>query len=110
LTLIRVTKSRERGRTTFTIDGQLSGAYIHVVEISCNQALSQSQGRAITVFLRDVLTIDESGRALLARLASKGVRLLGVGVYTSYIVRELVAGCRRAPGSSHPRSEKADCA
>jgi hypothetical protein len=50
--MIRVTKSNERRRITFTIDGDLSGDYIHVVEISCNQALSQ--GRPITVFLHDV--------------------------------------------------------
>ena len=99
LTLIRVTKSRERGGTTLTIDGQISGDYIQVVENSCSQALSQ--GRPITVFLQDVLTIDESGRALLTRLAASGARLLATGVYTSYIVRGLVAACRRAPGSSH---------
>ena len=79
--MIRVTQSRERGRTTFIIDGQLSGDYIQVVDICCNLALLK--GRPIAVFLRNVLTIDESGRALLARLASKGVRLLATGVYTS---------------------------
>lgn len=98
--MIRVTQSRERGRTTFTIDGQLSGDYIQVVELSCNQALSQR--RPITVFLHDVLTIDESGRALLTRLASRGVRLLAAGVYTSYFVQDLVAECRRARHARQP--------
>jgi hypothetical protein len=102
--MIRVTKSNERGRITFTIDGDLSGDYIQVVEISCNQALSQ--GRPITVFLHDVLAIDEPGRALLMRLASKGVRLLATGVYTSYIVQDLLAACRRAPGSSHAKQRE----
>jgi ABC-type transporter Mla MlaB component len=89
--MIRVTKSLERGRIVITIDGQLSGDYIQAVEISCNQALSE--GKPVDVFLHDVLTIDQSGVALLTRLAAKGVRLLATGVYTSYIVRDILAAC-----------------
>jgi hypothetical protein len=84
--MIRVTKSEERERTVITIDGHLSGDYVEVVEIFCNQAASE--GKPIDVFLHDVLTIDESGRALLTRLAAKGIRLLATGMYTSYLVRD----------------------
>jgi hypothetical protein len=86
--MIRVTKSEERERTIITIDGQLSGDYNEVVEIFCNRAVSD--GKPIDVFLHDVLTIDESGRALLTRLAAKGIRLLATGMYTSHVVRDLV--------------------
>ena len=72
--MFRVTKSEVGKRTIITIDGQLSGDYIEVVEICCNQAISE--GRPVDVFLHNVLIIDESGRALLARLAGQGVRLL----------------------------------
>jgi hypothetical protein len=95
--MIRVTKSEERERTIITIDGQLSGDYVEVVEIFCNQAVSEE--KPIDVFLHDVLTIDESGRALLTRLAAKGIRLLATGMYTSYVVRDLVAAGSRASGS-----------
>ena len=91
--MIRVTKSEEGERTIITLEGQLSGEYIDVVEIFCNHA--ESKGKPIDVFLHDVLTIDESGRALLTRLAAKGIRLLATGIYTSYIVR---ASCRWVPG------------
>jgi hypothetical protein len=86
--MIRVTKSEERERTIITLEGQLSRDYIEVVEICCNQAVSK--GKPIDVFLHDVLIIDESGRALLTRLAAKGMRLLATGIYTSYIVRALM--------------------
>ena len=86
--MIRVTKSEEGERTIITLQGQLSRDYIEVVEICCNQAVSK--GKPTDVFLHDVLTIDESGRALLARLAAKGIRLLASGTYTSYIVRALM--------------------
>ncbi|SRR5258708_1614671 len=95
--MIRVTKSEEGERTIITIDGQLSGDYIDVVEICCNQAVSE--GKPIDVFLHDVLAIDESGRALLTRLAAKGFRLLATGMYTSYVVQALVAAGSRASGS-----------
>jgi len=95
--MIRITKSEEEKRTIITIDGQLSGDYVEVVELFCNQAVSE--GKPIEVFLRDVLTIDECGRALLTRLAAKGIRLLATGMYTSYVVRDLVAASFRASGS-----------
>lgn len=95
--MIRVTKSEERERTIVTLEGQLSADYIEAVEICCNQAVSK--GKPIDVFLHNILTIDESGRALLSRLAAKGFRLLATGIYTSYIVRALMLAGIQAPVS-----------
>ena len=94
---IRVTKSGRRGRTIITIDGHLSGDYIEVVETCCKQAVLE--GMPVDVFLHDVSTIDESGRALLTRLVAKGIRLLATGIYTSHVVQDLVAASSRASGS-----------
>jgi hypothetical protein len=96
--MIRVTKSEERERTIVTIDGQLSGDYIEIVEVCCLQA--ESEGKPIDVFLNDVSTIDESGRTLLTRLAAKGIRLVATGMYTSYVVRDLVAAIGRSRRSA----------
>jgi ABC-type transporter Mla MlaB component len=85
--MFRVSKADERSRTIVTIDGQLSGDYIEVVETCCDQAIST--GKPVQLFLRDVSTVDQAGHALLCRLAAKGVRLLARGVYTSYLVRML---------------------
>jgi hypothetical protein len=95
--MIRVTESQEGERTIITLEGHLPGDYIEVVEICCNQAVSK--GKPIDVFLHDVLTIGESGRALLTRLAVKGVRLLATGVHIFYIVRALMSVETRAPVS-----------
>lgn len=72
-----------------TVDGQLSGDSIDVVETCCAQA--RSCGKAVQVFLRDVTGVDQSGRMLLTRLAAKGVDLVATGVYTSYLVQELTS-------------------
>jgi hypothetical protein len=85
--MFRVTKAEEQSRTIITVDGQLSGEYLGIVEACCCQA--DSNGKPVDLFLRDVSTVDEVGRILLRRLAAKGVRLLARGVYTSYIVQAL---------------------
>ena len=82
--MIHVTKTEERAKTIVTVDGQLSGDSIDVVETCCNQA--GLAGKPVHLFLRDVSTVDQTGRMLLARLAAKGVHLAASGVYTSYLV------------------------
>ena len=99
--VFRVSRTEERSRRVVTIDGELSGNYIEVVETCCDQAISM--GKPVHLFLRDVSTVDQAGRALLRRLAAKGVRLLASGVYTSYLVRALnPAGTEFLKSSSPP--------
>ena len=88
--MIRVMKTEESSRTVVTIDGQLSGECVTVVEICCSQA--ESDRKPVYVFLRDVTTVDHAGTMLLRRLAAKGIRLLARGVYTSYLVQTLTSG------------------
>ena len=99
--MIRVTKTEEQSRTIITIDGQLSGDSITVVEACCNQA--KSNGKPIELFLRDITTVDQAGQMLLSRLAAKGVRLVARGLYTSYLVQSL-ASDKAVP--VHPAVEK----
>ena len=67
--MIRVTKTEEQSRTIITIDGQLSGDSVAVVEACCKQA--QPNGKPVELFLRDVTTVDQTGQILLGRLAAK---------------------------------------
>ena len=85
--MIRVMTSDEPALTTITVDGQLSGEYVEVVEGSCDAA--RSKDKPISLFLRDVTVIGEDGQALLRRLATKGVLLKSSGVYNSYIVESI---------------------
>ena len=91
--MIRVTKTEERSRTVVTIDGQLSGECVTLVETCCSQA--ESNQKPVYVFLRDVTTVDQAGTMLLRRLAAKGIRLLARGVYTSYLVQTSLRTARR---------------
>ena len=85
--MIRIMTAAEPKLITITVDGELSGEYADAVETCVKQALAQRSPTAL--FLRDVSSIDQKGRALLARLADKGVRLRATGVYSSYVVARI---------------------
>ena len=96
--MFRINRTDGHSRTVVTVDGYLSGECIEVVEGCCDQALS-SMGR-VDLCLRDVSVIDQAGRALLSRLAARGVRLLATGVYNSHLVQELSTACAERKPSS----------
>jgi hypothetical protein len=50
---------------------------------------SHEKTNGLRLYLRDVSTIDERGRALLRKLVEKGVGLQASGIYSSYIVDEI---------------------
>ena len=87
--MFRLNKTDEEGATVFTVDGQLATEYVHIVEESCDSAVTK--GKRVRLQLRDVSSIDEAGHALLRRLAQKGIAIRGSGIYTSYIIQDLNA-------------------
>ena len=97
--MIRITTVDEEAGTTITVDGTLSGEGIEPVESSCTQALAA--GKPVRLYLRDVSSINESGRTMLRRLAAGGVSLSANGIYSAYIVHEIQS--ERAGGSSDAR-------
>jgi hypothetical protein len=95
--MIWILTTNEPSAITVTVDGQLVGDYVDAVETSVNEAIKERS--RVHLFLRDVSYIDEHGRKLLSRLATKGVELSASGVYSRHIVAE--AGSKRAgpPGT-----------
>ncbi len=85
--MIRIMTDTHPKFITIIVDGDLSSEYISAVQTCVNQAIAQQ--KPVRLFLRDVSSIDESGRALLGALAAKGVRLRASGVYSSYIVAKI---------------------
>ena len=80
-------RTTDGARINVTIDGRLSVECVELIERCCDEAIAER--KTIDLLLRDVPSVDEAGRALLSRLAAKGVHLLGNGVYTSYLVNSL---------------------
>lgn len=104
ISMIRVTKTEEQSRIVVTVDGQLSGDSITVVETCCSQA--EANRKPVHLFLRDVSAVDQAGTVLLRRLAGKGVHLAASGLYTSYLVQTLGAGHTAAQDSPAGREHR----
>jgi hypothetical protein len=92
--MIRIMTAAEPQAFTITVDGRLAGEYVEALDTCVNRAIGH--GRPVHLFLRDVTSIDESGRALLVLLAAKGVQLSAAGVYNSYIVAKITASAAQA--------------
>jgi len=86
--MIRILTTNEPGAIRLTVDGQLTADYLAAVETSVDEAVGQQ--RPVHLYLRNVSSIDEQGRTLLWRAAAKGVVLSASGVYSSYVVAEIL--------------------
>jgi ABC-type transporter Mla MlaB component len=75
--------------TSFVLEGKLVGLWVKELENCWKSALVVSPSRTMLVDLADVSFIDAEGRALLARMRQKGVRLLSTGVLINAIVDEI---------------------
>jgi hypothetical protein len=81
--VFRIEKEVGEQKTRVIISGEISSACIELAEACCRQAIRD--GNAVDLVL-DITSIDESGRALLQRLAATGVHLAAEGVYHSWLV------------------------
>ena len=77
--------------TSFVLEGKLVGLWVEELEKGWESALAANPSRMMLVDLADVSFIDDEGRALLARMRRKGVRLLSSGVLINAIVAEIDA-------------------
>lgn len=99
--MFRISRSEDESSTTLVIDGQLGADSVVTVEFCCGQEISQ--GKPVQLVLRDLTNIDEAGKALIRRLADKGVKLIATGVYTSYVVDRIINSPQPAFGAANHR-------
>ena len=85
--LFRLEKCQDKGKTVITLEGELAGEYVPVVEGYMKNLLA---GPApLVVRLLDVSVIDQAGINLLKCFVDHGVALQGSGVYTSFLLSRL---------------------
>jgi hypothetical protein len=82
--VFRLDKKLGDRRTRLTFDGEISTECIESLERCCEEALKD--GKPVDLSLRDITGIDEAGKALLRRLAARGICLFANGVYVSYLL------------------------
>jgi hypothetical protein len=85
--MIRIQANDKPGGVRITLDGHLIDEYVAEVEESIRKSLEQYND--VHLFLRNVSHIDETGHALLSRLAAQGVQLSATGLYSSHVVTQV---------------------
>jgi hypothetical protein len=85
--VFRLDKEPGGRRTRLTFDGEISTECIELLERCCEEALKD--GNPVDLRLRDITGVDEAGKALLRRLAARGVCLSANGVYVSYLLDDI---------------------
>ena len=89
--MLRIYVHDEMPLTSFVLEGKLVGPWVTELEKCWLSALVSNPSRTMLVDLADVSFIDTEGRALLARMRQRGVRLLSTGVLINAIVAEIDA-------------------
>jgi len=89
--MLRIYVHDEVPLTSFVLEGKLVGPWVTELEKCWLSALVSNTSRTMLVDLTDVSFIDAEGRALLARMRQRKVRLLSTGVLINAIVAEIDA-------------------
>ena len=89
--MLRIYLHDEVPVTSFVLEGKLIGPWVKELEKYWESMVATNASRTMIVDLADVSFIDAEGRALLARMRQKGVRLLSTGVLINAIVAEIEA-------------------
>lgn len=91
--MLKITVSREKEVTTFSLAGKLAGPWVRELEQCWTRAEASERERAV-IDLRETTYIDADGKALLASLCRQGVTFRAGGCLTRAIVEDLTAACR----------------
>ena len=106
--MLRITINDQPPTTSFVLEGKLVGPWVQELKKCWESALAADLARAMLVDLAAVTFIDSDGRALLARMRRRGVRLLSHGVLIDAIVAQIEAeeGQEQQHATSSNGSEK----
>jgi hypothetical protein len=88
--MLKITTHNDPGRTSFELEGRLTGAWVEELKTCWQQAAAANQ--QVGVRLKEVTFVDESGRKLLADMHRQGVTLAADGCMTKAIIEEIVRG------------------
>ena len=97
--MLRITLVPSADVVRLVLEGRLVDAWATEADVTWQRALAQRGTRDLEVDVRDVLALDATGRALLARMAREGARLLACGCAMREVVREIAAANRPEAGT-----------
>lgn len=89
--MLRIYVHDEVPVTSLVVEGKLVGPWVEELDKCWESEVAAHPCRSMLVDLAHVTFIDSEGRALLARMRRKGVKLLSSGVLINSIVADIEA-------------------
>jgi hypothetical protein len=86
--MLRISVTQMHENIVLDLEGRLAGPWISELDRCWRDCQAQSAGKTITVRLRAVTFIDDSGKELLTRMFEQHTKLEGAGC----LVRAILAG------------------
>ena len=87
--MLRITHAQTKAGQRWTLCGRLSGEWVNELRACWEHGHKNGAGSPEVVDLSDVTSIDESGETLLADMKCSGTNLVGSGVYTEHLLKNL---------------------
>jgi len=88
--VLRISSQTEDGRSVLRFEGRLAGAWVDEAEIQWRAALNMAAGATLAVDLRDVVSVDATGRQLLSQMLRHGASFVVAGCAMRGLIAELV--------------------
>jgi hypothetical protein len=82
--MFRLWQSENPHGILITIEGELKGEGVGIVESICREALAKNAG--VTVLIKNITEIDAEGRSFLKRMAMTKAQMRAIGIYSRYII------------------------
>ncbi len=87
--MLRITHAHTKVGQRWTLCGRLIGVWVDELRSCWEHGHQTGAGAPEIVDLSDVTSIDESGEKLLSDMRSSGANLVGSGVYTKHLLKNL---------------------
>ncbi len=87
--MLRISYSRTNLAESWTLCGQLAGAWVDELRSCWEHSRHNSPARKSVVNLSDVTFIDEGGEKLLCEMRASGVKFVATGIETKHLIENL---------------------
>ena len=94
--MLKVTHLDNDNQRTLVVEGALAGASVSELEVAWRQVGDDGQNRKIVVDLSGATVIDAGGKVILTAMIREGVELVGRGIFTKYLVKDLMEKARQS--------------
>ncbi|HEV2489233.1 MAG TPA: TolC family protein [Candidatus Acidoferrales bacterium] len=105
--MMKATIKSDGAQTTVVVEGQIAGPWVGELERAWNDLRPSEGSRTITIELKDVTFIDDTGKLLLRRMAGEGATLRGAGCFTAAILNSILPSNDAPASGTFPKRSKA---